>query len=106
MAQLNNKSDIYEMPSSFTITFISGIIEQTYLFDSFGPIWKYNIGDFLTHCKWLDKSLFNDYDPGYINQQIIQVNARPWIHLKSICHRSHNGPYDCTVDLLGPVYPG
>ena len=106
MAQLNNKSDIYEMLSSFTITFIRSIIEHTYLLNDFGPIWTYNIGDFLTHCKWLDKSLFKDYDPGYINQQIMRVNAHPWIHHKSICHCPNDGPYDCTVDLLGPVYPG
>ena len=50
--------------------------------------------------------MFSNYDPGYINQQIIQVNAHPWIYHKTICHCPHDGPYDCTVDLLGPVYPG
>ena len=104
MAQPSNLSDIYELLSSFTVTFIGSIIKQESIFIVHN--WRYNIGDFLTHCKWLDKSLFSDYDPGYINQQIIQVNAHPWIHHKSICHCPHDSPYDCTVDLLGPVYPG
>ena len=104
MAQPNNSSDIYELLSSFTITFITSIIKQTSTYII--HIWRYDIEDFLTHCKWLDKSLFSNYDPGYINQQIIQVNAHPWIHHKSICYCPYNGSYDCTVDLLGPVYPG
>ena len=105
MAQQNNKSDIYELLSSFKITFIGNIIEEASLLN-FIHSKKYNIGNFLTHCKWLDESLFNDYDPGYINQQIIRVDAYPWIHRKIICHCPHDGPYNCTVDLLGPVYPG
>ena len=104
MAQPNNRSNIYEMLSFFTITFIGNIKKAPLGF--YVHVLSYNIGDYLTHCKWLDKSLFSNYDPGYINQQIIQVNAHPWIHHKSICHCPHDGPYDCTVDLLGLVYPG
>ena len=106
MAQPKNKCDIYELLSSFTITFIGNIIEEASVLDYVINFKKYNIGDYLTHCKWLDKSLFSNYDPGYINQQIIKVNAHPWIHHKSICHCPRDGPYDYTVDLLGPVYPG
>ena len=105
MAQPNNRSNIYEMLSSFTITFIRNIEKESFL-DLYIHILSYSVGDHLTHCKWLDGSLFSDYDPGYINQQIIQVDARPWIHLKSICHCPHDSPYNCTVDMLGPVYPG
>ena len=50
--------------------------------------------------------MFNSYNPGYINQHIIQVDGHQWIHHKEICYCPHDGPYDCTVDLLGPVYPG
>ena len=65
-----------------------------------------SIDDFLTHCKWLPTAAFNGYSPGYINQHIIQVDGHQWIHHKEICYCPHDGPYDCTVDQLGPVYPG
>ena len=65
-----------------------------------------DVYDFLTHCKWLPKAVFNGHDPGHINQQIVQVDGRQWIHHKQICYCPGDDPYDCTIDLLGPVYPG
>ena len=87
---------------------------KLYTINFSGNKWKYTNStakinspyDFLTHCKWLPTAVFKDYDPGYINQQIVQVDGHQWIHHKKICHCPHDGPYDCTVDLLGPVYPG
>ena len=68
---------------------------------------SYNIYDFVTHCKWLPDAVFNGYSPGYINQQIIQVDGHNWIHHKKICVCPYDrNNYNCTVDLLGPVYPG
>ena len=69
-----------------------------YFFDSFN--------DFLTHCKWLPTALFNGYNPEYINQQIIKVDGHRWAHYKDICYCPHDEDYNCTLDLLGPVYPG
>ena len=43
---------------------------------------------------------------GYINQQIIKVDGHQWIHHKQIFYCPHDEDYNCTVDLLGPVYPG
>ena len=65
-----------------------------------------NIYDFVTHCKWLPDAVFNSYSPGYINQGIIQVDGHNWIHHKKICVCPYDRNYNCTVDLLGPVYPG
>ena len=65
-----------------------------------------NIYDLMTHCKWLPTAVFNGSNPEYINQQIVQVDDHPWIHHKRICYCPHDGDYNCTVDLLGPVYPG
>ena len=62
--------------------------------------------DFLTHCKWLPTAAFNGHNPGHINQQIIQVDGHQWIHHKELCYCPYDGDYNCTVDLLGPVYPG
>ena len=65
-----------------------------------------DVYDFFTHCKWLPTAVFNGHNPGHINQQIVRVNGHQWIHHKQICYCPHDDPYDCTVDLLGPVYPG
>ena len=61
---------------------------------------------FLTHCKWLPEAVFNDHDPGYVNQQIIQFNGHQWTHHKKICYCPRDDVYNCTVDLLGPIFPG
>ena len=65
-----------------------------------------NIYDLLTHCQWLPTTVFNGSNPEYINQQIVQVDGHPWVHHKRICYCPHDGDYNCTVDLVGPVYPG
>ena len=61
---------------------------------------------FLTHCKWLSEAVFSGHDPGYVNQQIIQFNGHQWTHHKRICYCPHDGVYNCTVDVLGPIFPG
>ena len=65
-----------------------------------------NIHDFLTHCKWQPTTVFTGYKSDLINQQIIQVDGHQWIHHKRICYCPHDGDVNCTVNLLGPVYPG
>ena len=67
---------------------------------------QYNLLYFLTHCKWQDAAVFSGHNPGYINQQIIHINGHQWIYHKALCYCPHDGDYNCTVDLLGPVYPG
>ena len=66
----------------------------------------YHMNDFLTHCNWLPTAVFKGYNPGYINRQIVQVDGHQWIHHKEICYCPHDHDHNCTVDLLGPVYPG
>ena len=65
-----------------------------------------NVNNLLAHCGWLHNALFKEYDPGYVNQKIVQIDGHHWIQYKQICYCPHDGNYDCTVDLLGPVYPG
>ena len=99
MALANDKHNISELLTLYTIS-LSGNkqVKKTSVYN--------DVHEFLTHCKWLPTALFNGYDSGYINQQIIQVDGHQWIHHKQICYCPHDGPYNCTVDLLGPVYPG
>ena len=60
----------------------------------------------MIHRQWLPTAVFSGYNPEYLNQQIVQVDGQPWVHHKRICYCPHDGDYNCTVDLLGPVYPG
>ena len=64
------------------------------------------ICDFITHCKWLPTAVFSGYNPGYINQQIVNVDGLPWTHSKAQCYCPYNKDYKCTIDLLGPIHPG
>ena len=102
MVSTNDKQyNTSELLKLYTINFSGNKEKFTYSTAKINSLY-----DFLTHCKWLPTAVFNGYDPGYINQHIIQIDGRQWINHKKICYCPHDGPYDCTVDLLGPVYPG
>ena len=58
-----------------------------------------------THCKWIPTSAFHAQNPGVINQQIIHSDQHQLGHHTNICYCSHNVT-NCSVDVLGPVYPG
>ena len=105
MALDNDKYNISKFLTLYNINFSSNT--KTEHTSTFKFAQEVNIfHDFLTHCRWLPTAVFKHYNPGYINQQIIQVDGHPWIHHKRICYCPHDGDYNCTVDLLGPVYPG
>ena len=57
------------------------------------------------HCKWIPTAAFQEYSSKVIYQQIIKFNNQKFIYHK-ICHCSPNGSTNCSVDTLGPVYPG
>ena len=60
----------------------------------------------LSHCKWLTTTVFHNYHPKVINQQIIKIDNQQWYHLKKICHCSVSEGNNCTIDKLGPLFPG
>ena len=60
---------------------------------------------YTTHCRWIPSSVFYGYNPGVINQQIIHTDQPSHRHHTTICFCSHNIT-NCSVDELGPVYPG
>ena len=95
----NDKYDISELLTLYTITF-SGNKPLSYTDTTL-----YIYGS-LAHCKRLPTAVFNGYNPGYINQQIIEVDGLPWVHHKKLCYCPHNENVNCTADLLGPLYPG
>ena len=111
MALANDKPNVTETLAHYTISLSGNKQFQTISMSNYDSATLLNniyvsINGLLTHCKWLHKGSFNGYSPGYINQHIIQVDGHQWIHHKEICYCPHDGPYDCTVDQLGPVYPG
>ena len=105
VSSMNDKHNVSELIRLYTISFSDNKPQKqtsTYNF----AVQMNNIYNLMTHCKWLPTAVFDGYNPGYINQQIIQVDGHPWVHHKEICYCPHDGNYNCTIDLLGPVYPG
>ena len=62
------------------------------------------------HCDWVDDSVFMQLNPQEVNKEIIQlVNntfARDMILNNYICYCRNHQKHNCTIDTLGPVYPG
>ena len=109
VASTNDKYTISELLLLYNISFGENKPEKQAINFSTAAHNQVNslyIFDFLTHCKWLPTAVFNGHNPGYINQQIMKIDGRQWIHHKQICYCPHDEDYNCTVDLLGPVYPG
>ena len=59
---------------------------------------------FTPHCKWILTAAFHGHSPKNIYQQIIKISNNITYH--KICHCTQNGSINCSVDILGPVYPG
>ena len=58
------------------------------------------------HCQWLPKAVFRGYHPADINRQIIQSDVKQMYQHTSVCYCHVNNTYDCSLDMLGPVFPG
>ena len=60
-----------------------------------------------THCRWQPNSAFNITSPLYVNQRFIS-DFDKWInkHTQSLCSCSDGDSINCSVDVLGPIYPG
>ena len=61
--------------------------------------------DFTPHCSWIPTATFHEYSPKVIYQQIIKSSNQNYTYHK-ICHCAQNGTINCSIDTLGPVYPG
>ena len=60
-----------------------------------------------THCRWQPDSAFNTTSPLFVNQHFIS-DFDKWInkHTQSLCSCSDSDSINCSVDVLGPIYPG
>ena len=97
-----NGTSIYFVPvTHFTVIFKDNINKQMSM------SWI----SYFSHCEWLPLALYHGYHPGAINEQIIQfhnyLHPHPEInHHNNICYCSYDEEYNCSVDVLGPVFPG
>ena len=64
----------------------------------------------LSHCEWLENSVFLTFNPQIINQQYIKYTNNSFALLSTrqnhICICLDDHKYNCTIDELMPVYPG
>ena len=67
---------------------------------------KVSINYYTFHCKWLPEAIFYDYHPADINKQIIQTDNENMYQHTRVCYCYMNNTYDCSLDVLGPVFPG
>ena len=106
IASINQRYDLSELTTLYNISFNGNEYTTTYQYNFIH--YTQNIYYFLmiTHCNWISTAVFKDYNPEYINRQIVQVDGHPFINHKEVCYCPHDGEYNCTVDQLGPVYPG
>ena len=61
---------------------------------------------YLFHCKWLPETNLNDFHPADINKQIIHTDNENMYQHTRVCYCFMNNAYDCSLDVLGPVFPG
>ena len=68
-------------------------------------------GRFATsHCDWIDDSAFMQFNSQDVNKEIIQLDNNSFVQDRImnnyICFCKNFQQYDCSIDELGPVYPG
>ena len=87
----------------YNITFMNNYLQNAVILpsDQCNP----NIYHFTSHCRWIPSTVFYGYNPAVINQQILQTDEHGLGQHTFICYCSHNIT-NCSVDVLGPVYPG
>jgi len=63
------------------------------------------------HCIWLGDSVFNTTMPYIVNSRIIQITntegQQMTLHeTKTVCYCTNDTHYNCSIDELGPIFPG
>ena len=61
---------------------------------------------FTSHCQWLPSAGFYGHAPKDINKQIIKHDYQECGYHTHICYCSKIEKYNCSIDILGKVYPG
>ena len=69
-----------------------------------------DINKLTTHCKWIPGATFYNIDPVIVNRRIINFGHNVTLYQlgnhHTVCVCPPSSRYNCSVDQLGPVYPG
>ena len=90
-------------PAQYSINIVNNICSPKRI-SNLKEVCLFSIYHFTSHCKWMPTAAFNGYSPKVIYQQIIKTDSPKFTY--KICHCTHNESNNCSVDTLGPVYPG
>ena len=91
--------------------------KQKSTFKNYSIVLKNNSGRWLadgrfsiSHCDWIDDSAFMQLNSQEVNKEVIQLVNNSFtldrIMDNYICYCTDHQHYDCTADVMGPVYPG
>ena len=61
---------------------------------------------FTFHCKWLHSAAFYGYNPETVNQKVVKIDDKNCNNHKQICYCSQSKKVNCSIDILGTMYPG
>ena len=90
-------------PAQYSINIVNNICVPRRTTDT-KVVCLFPLYHFTPHCKWMPTAAFNGYSPKVIYQQTIKTDSPKFTY--KICHCTHNGSNNCSIDTLGPVYPG
>ena len=101
------KNVSHSLMKNYSISFYGGYKLPSYFTEVDSSV-TFSINYYTFHCKWLRKTIFygSDYHPGDINKQIIHTDDRNMYQHTRVCYCFMNNTYDCSLDLLGPAFPG
>ena len=81
-------------PNNYAINVIHTSEKCSFMYYHFNP-----------NCQFLPTAAFQSHDSETLNNQIIHIDDKQ-LNYHMICLCYDNGTYDCSRNVLGPVYPG
>ena len=100
----NNTSNSPPPTDHYNITFIDNSeFDETTIFNNYMSLYHFNV-----HCKWLPNAAYLGYHAGTINEKIFKIpdHYGAFTTHTRICLCSSDNKYNCSIDEIGPVYPG
>ena len=99
--------------SNFQINLVFNLGSQHSTIWKYGTGLQYTIHRLISHCKWAPGTTFQDETPLAVNNKIIHIKEYKYSQSitklgdhTTVCHCPLSSHYNCSVDQLGPVYPG
>jgi len=112
----SNLNCFFQYIKTFPFNASGGHFPLTQLYKKYSIIVENNVGVAMfsnaratSHCNWIDDSVYKYADPHEINQHIIKYENNSFDsfqNVQNICYCTDDQHYNCTLDELGPVYPG